>query len=80
MLAGKSSAKMGRSSKEKQPAGPSLQSGILLKWRTARLAGLFLPTPITAKRALPLLAKFVIRYPAFPQFAPCQKAVATAGE
>ena len=33
--------------KEKQPAGPSSQSGILSKWKSERFAGLFRPTNLS---------------------------------
>jgi hypothetical protein len=38
ILAGKTGGKMREPRKEKQPAGPSSQSGILRKWKSARLA------------------------------------------
>jgi hypothetical protein len=45
ILAGKSSAKMHEPPKEKQPARPGLQSGILPKWETALPAFGYAPLP-----------------------------------
>jgi hypothetical protein len=45
---------MGEAPKEKQPAGPGSQSGILPKWKSTRLTGLFRPTHLRLGRPMPL--------------------------